>query len=85
MNRSRKTSSDDPVVELFSGTLWEAEMVKSLLESAGIQSFLKNSVLNSYAYEPTRAEGVSVMVLLSDYPEAKKVADDFEQMQRTQA
>lgn len=84
MNLLRKTSSGDPVVELFSGTLWEAEMIKSLLESAGIRSFLKNSVLNSYAYEPARAEGVSVMVLRSDYPEAKKVADDFEQNQRIQ-
>ena len=29
------------VIEVFSGTLWEAEMIKSMLEDVGIKSFLK--------------------------------------------
>jgi hypothetical protein len=45
----------DIIIEIFSGTLWEAEMVKSLLQDAEIDSFLKNSNLNTYIYEPIQA------------------------------
>ena len=45
----------DIVIEIFSGTLWEAEMVKSLLQDAEIESFIKNSNLNTYIYEPIQA------------------------------
>lgn len=64
---------NNPVVELFSGTLWEAEMIHSILENAGIQSFLKNNVVNSYLYNPIQASGVKVMILESDLQEARGI------------
>jgi hypothetical protein len=67
----------DIIIEIFSGTLWEAEMVKSLLQDAEIDSFLKNSNLNTYIYEPIQASGVKVMILKSDYEKAKEITDNY--------
>lgn len=70
-------SDKDIVIEIFSGTLWEAEMVKSLLRDAEIESFVKNSNLNTYIYEPIQASGVKVMILNSDFEKAKEVIDTY--------
>jgi hypothetical protein len=67
----------DEITEIFSGTLWEAELVKSLLLSAEINSFLKNAVMNNYAFEPGLANGVKVMILRSEFERAKSIVDDF--------
>ena len=67
----------DIIIEIFSGTLWEAEMVKSLLQNAEIESFIKNSNLNTYIYEPIQASGVKVMILSSDYEKAKEIIDGY--------
>ena len=65
------------IVEVFSGTTWEAEFIKSLLESAGIRSFLRNNVLASYLYDPIGAKGVKVMILDSDYLEAHEIVKGY--------
>lgn len=57
----------DKIIEVFSGTLWESEMVKSLLQDSEIESFLQNTNLNTYIYEPIQAAGVKVMILISYY------------------
>lgn len=62
---------------VFTGTLWEAEMVKSLLQNAGIESFLRNATVTSYAYEPIRAAGVLVVVSGSDQAVAAEIAADY--------
>ena len=67
----------DIVIEMFSGTLWEAEMVKSLLQDGEIESFIKNSNLNTYIYEPIQASGVKVMILSGDYEKAKEIIDSY--------
>jgi hypothetical protein len=67
----------DIIIEIFSGTLWEAEMVKSLLQNAEIESFIKNSNLNTYIYEPIQASGVKVMILSNDYEKAKEIIDGY--------
>lgn len=67
----------DCIIELYSGTLWEAEMIKGLLESAGIVSFVKNNVLQSYAIEPIRSEGVKVMISNNDLESARAIVEDF--------
>ena len=67
----------DSIIEIFSGTPWESEMVKSLLQDSEIKSFLKNNTINSYAIEPTFPGGVKVMILNSDYERAKKIVDEY--------
>jgi hypothetical protein len=67
----------DLVIEIFSGTPWEAEMIKSLLENVGIESFLKQNTMATYAYNPIFSEGVKVMILNSDFEKAKEIVDDY--------
>jgi hypothetical protein len=52
-------------------------MLKSLLETAEIESFSKNTILNTFAFDPTVTDNVKVMILGSDYEKAKKIVDDY--------
>ncbi|MDD5696256.1 MAG: DUF2007 domain-containing protein, partial [Bacteroidales bacterium] len=70
------------VIEIFSGTSWEAEMVRSLLSDAGIASFIKNNVLGNYLIDPIGASGVKVMILESDLEEAKGVVQGYYERMR---
>jgi hypothetical protein len=67
----------DEIIEVFSGTLWESEMVTSLLKDSEIQSFLKNSILDSYAYNPVYSNEAKVMIFASDIEKAKKIVDGY--------
>ena len=67
----------DAIIEIFSGTPWESEMISGLLLNSGIKSFLKNNVLNSYAIESTFPGGVKVMILESDFDRAKEIVDEY--------
>ena len=69
--------NDSKIIEIFSGTPWEAEMVKSLLENAEIESFIKNAVFNSNMYDPIYASGTKVMILESNKSRAKMVVDEY--------
>ena len=70
-------NTGDTTIEIFSGTIWEAELVKSLLSDFEISSFLKHNVITSYALEPIQSDNVKVMILEKDYQKAKKIVDDF--------
>lgn len=59
-------NNEDKIIEIFSGTLWESEMITTLLNEEGIESFLKNSVLNTYAYNPVFLQEVKVLISESD-------------------
>jgi hypothetical protein len=69
--------NQDSVIEIFSGTFWEAEMIRSLLENAEIDSFLKNNVVTSYAFEPTPAGEVKVMITGADFERAKEIVASY--------
>jgi len=67
-----------PLVEVFTGTPWEAELVKGLLESAGIQAALKDDNLGSIA--PSMSVnfgpgGVKVIVAPEDYEVAIQLVE----------
>lgn len=63
--------------EIFSGTLWEAEMVTSLLTNSGIQSFIRNGVLQVYAFNPSRSGEVKVMIAESDTERAAVIVENY--------
>jgi hypothetical protein len=68
-------------VEIFSGTMWEAGMVKSLLENAEIEVFLKNEILGTYApwqVEPGGEGAVKVLISSLDYESAKSIVDEYQ-------
>lgn len=58
-------------VEVFSGSPWEAEIVKGLLESNGIHSSIVDGILGTLA--PYIAPSVSVLVTDRDYEAALTV------------
>jgi hypothetical protein len=64
------------IVEIYSGTLWEAAMIKNLLKDSEIKSFVRNSIHNTYACDPIMACGVKVMIFESDAPRAREIVDN---------
>jgi hypothetical protein len=52
-------------------------MISSLLTDAGIESFVRNTMVTSYLYDPIRASGVKVMILESDLAEARGIVKAF--------
>jgi hypothetical protein len=81
-NKSMENSKEI-IIEIFSGALWEAQMIASLLEDAEIRTFLKNAVLQSYAYNPTYAAGVKVMINSADYEAARVIIDNYLRSQQS--
>jgi hypothetical protein len=68
-------------VEVFSGTIWQAEMVKSLLENAEIEAFLIDENTGTLAPWYTSGGGagsVKVIVSTLDYDKAKAVVAEYE-------
>lgn len=63
--------------EIFSGTLWEAQLIQSLLQNAEIESYLVNALLNAYAFNPVISQCVKIMVSSNDIEKAKIVMDDY--------
>ncbi len=71
---------DDPI-EVYSGNGWQAGMVKSLLENAEIEAFLKDEimgVLYPWWSDAGAAGSVKVFVSKNDFDRAMIVVNDFE-------
>lgn len=67
-------------VEVFSGSFWEAGIVKSLLENADIMVFLKDELLGSttpWITVPGGTGAVTVVVSGKDYNKALEVVDGY--------
>lgn len=70
------------LVEIYSGNLWEAELLKSIFDDTGIPSFLKNNVLSSFAYKPGYSQGEKIMIRQLDFSNASKIVKEFPQKTR---
>jgi hypothetical protein len=76
-----KTDKEIKPVEVFAGTAMQANMVKSLLENAEIESFLKDEyigTLNPWYATPGGAGAVKIFVSSADYVKARTVVDEYE-------
>lgn len=62
------------LVEVFQGSLWEAELIKGLLNSAGVESMIKDETMSAIT-SPYNEAGGKVLVLVNKEEEvyAKKV------------
>ncbi|MDR0745182.1 MAG: DUF2007 domain-containing protein [Mediterranea sp.] len=69
-----KGKDDTSLVEVFAGSLWEAELTKGLLESNGIESVVKDGIMGTLA--PYISPEVSIMVNESDYKAATEMIRD---------
>jgi hypothetical protein len=75
------TDKNSKLVEIFDGTTWQAEMVKSLLESAEIEAFMKDEIvgtLNPWYTAPGGAGSVKVYVSNLNYDQAKIIVHEYE-------
>lgn len=65
------------LVEVFRGTLWEAELVKGLLTSAGVEAMVKDETLSAVT-SPYSNVGGTVLVMVNKEEEvyARKVVKD---------
>jgi hypothetical protein len=65
------------LIEIYDGNLFQAQMVKNLLENEGIESFLKDEIISrSPIYKS--GGGVRVMISESDYDRARAVVDEYD-------
>lgn len=74
-------NENDPV-EVFAGTAWQVAMVKSLLENAEIDTFIKDEILgtlNPWWTSPGGAGPISVFVSNHDFVKATQIVDEYEQ------
>jgi hypothetical protein len=76
-----KTSKEAEPIEVFSGTAWQAGMVKSLLENAEVEAFIKDGIMgtfNPWWTAPGGAGSVKVFVSEMDYDLAKGIVEEYE-------
>jgi hypothetical protein len=76
-----KTNDELDPVEIFAGTTWQAEMVKSLLENADIKAFLKDEIvgtLSPWYTSPGGAGSVKVIVSKMDFDKAELIVKEYE-------
>lgn len=67
-------------VDVFAGTAWEAAIVKSLLENAEIEVFLKDEIRGTmvpWHISPGGTDAVTVVVSSADYDNAKQVVEEY--------
>ena len=75
------TENDIEPVEVFAGTAVQASMVKSLLENAEIEAYLKDEftgVLYPWHTTPGGVGAVKVFVSSVDQKKARIVVDEYE-------
>ncbi len=75
-----KNNKEIESIEIFNGIIWQAQMVKNLLENSGIEAFLQDEIIGSLNL-PWAAPGgiglVKVMISSSDYENAKLIVDEY--------
>ncbi|MDR3119331.1 MAG: DUF2007 domain-containing protein [Mediterranea sp.] len=69
-----KREDNTQLVEVFTGSRWEAELIKGLLENSGIGSVVKDGIMGTLA--PYISPEVSIMVSENDYEAAAEVIRD---------
>ncbi len=67
----------DTIVELYSGDLWECEILKTLLDDREIDCFLRNDIRAAYGPLGSLAQSVRIMVRESDLANGLEVVKEF--------
>jgi hypothetical protein len=72
--------NESTLIEVFAGNTWDAGLVKNLLESAKILTFLKDEFHGSLAPWQTDAGGmgsIKVVVSSDDFEQANEIVEQF--------
>ena len=76
-----KSNNEIYPIEVFDGGQWEASLVKSLLENAEIESFLKDGnmgVIEPWVVAGGGAGSVKIFISNLDYEKAREVIEQYE-------
>ncbi|WP_439183062.1 hypothetical protein [Carboxylicivirga taeanensis] len=73
----RSTTNHLAAVNVLSGSLREAEMIRTLLVDEQIPHFLTNSTLKDFMHDPTGADGVKVMVLEDEVERVREMIRNY--------
>ncbi|MBS4060158.1 MAG: DUF2007 domain-containing protein [Bacteroidetes bacterium] len=73
-----KPSEKQEFTEVFEGTIFQAEMVKNLLENEDIEAFLKDQIIGTRNPMWSPYGGVKVIVSSLDYEAALSVVKEYE-------
>jgi len=82
-----KANEDIFPVEVFDGTQWQAMLVKSLLENAEIETFLKDErmgILVPWNVDGGGAGPVKIFVSNLDAEKAREVIAQYEQAEKSE-
>jgi len=74
----------EPVM-VYSGSIWEAELLKSILEDAEIETFLRDEFTGTLApwyTAPGGSGSVGVVVSSADFEKARNIVLEFERKLR---
>jgi len=80
-----KTKKDNDIIEVFSGTSIDAEIVRSLLEDSDIKTFLKDDNMGTIAPWHVSAGGagaVKVIINGNDYDKANLIIKKYEESKK---
>lgn len=75
-----KAKEEFDIQQIFAGTSLQAQMVKSLLEDSGIESFIKDEHMGTmfpFHTAPGAAGSVKVVVSKHDYARAIEIVDQY--------
>lgn len=72
-----KEEDKSKLIEVFQGSLWEAQLVKSLLENNDIESTLKDGMVVNIVL-PETAVNIAVLVNEANYEAAMEVVREYE-------
>lgn len=75
---------NDNSIVVFSGTEWQAQMVKGLLESSGITAFIKDEVIGTLLpwYSGGGGSAVKVVIKQVDLEKAEPIVEEYKQNMR---
>ncbi len=67
-------------IEIFAGTLMEASIVKTLLEDAGIETFIKDEIMSTMFPWQTASGGafaIKLIISSKDFDTAKLIVEEY--------
>jgi hypothetical protein len=76
-----KKTKEHFLIEIYSGILWQAEMVKDLLENEGIKAYLKDEITGSLNLPWDGLGSVKVVISNLDYDKAIVIVEKFNKSQ----
>lgn len=77
-----KTKNDNDIIEVFSGTSINVQIVRSLLEDSDVETFLKDDNMGTIAPWHVSAGGagaVKIIVNSKDFDKSKQIIEKYEE------